>query len=104
MRLATNSWGKDENGKTRTQWHSVHVFGRQAEVAAQYLEKGRNVFVEGSLDTTSSTNADGTQRWNTFITANRVTFMGGGRRDLETDLDGESSPGTEAEDDGVIRI
>ena len=80
MRLATNeSWTDKQTGekKERTEWHSVTLFGRLGEVAAEYLSKGRQVYIEGSLRT-EEYEKDGTKRYATKIIANEMQLLGGG--------------------------
>lgn len=77
--LATSESWKDKNGdkQDRTEWHRVTFFGRQAEVAAQYLNKGSLVYVEGSLATRKWTDKDGNERYTTEIRADRMQMLGG---------------------------
>ncbi len=79
LRVATNEVWTDQNGerKERTEWHNVVVWGRQAENCAQYLSKGRQVFVEGRLQTRKWEDRDGNPRYTTEIVADRVQFIGG---------------------------
>lgn len=85
LRIATTrSYTKGGQGGERveeTEWHSVVVFGRQAESAAQYLTKGRQVYVEGRLQTREYDDKDGVKRRSTEIVAETVQFLGGGRGD-----------------------
>ncbi len=80
LRLATNeSWTDRETQerRERTEWHQVVVWGRQAENCAQYLQKGRQAFVEGKLQTRKWQDKDGNDRYTTEIVADRVQFVGG---------------------------
>jgi len=80
MRLATNESWKDKNTgqmQERTEWHRVKMFGRLAEIAAEYLRKGRQVYVEGSLRTEKYTDKDGIERYSTDIVANEMQMIGG---------------------------
>lgn len=74
----TESWA-DKNGQKqeRTEWHRVVVWGKLAELCNQYLAKGRQAFVEGSLQTRSWDAKDGTKRYTTEINAKSVQFLGG---------------------------
>ena len=74
----TDSW-KDKNGEKqdRTEWHRVVFFGRQAEVAGEYLKKGSQIYVEGSLTTRKWTDKDGNERYTTEIRADRMQMLGG---------------------------
>ncbi len=79
MRLATNeSWTDKQTGQKqeRTEWHRVKMFGRLAEIAAEYLRKGKQVYVEGSLRTDKYTDKDGIERYSTDIIANELQMLG----------------------------
>ena len=73
--VATNRTYKDQNGQQQDQveYHNISMFGRQAEVAAQYLKKGRPVFIEGRLQT-RSWDKDGVKHYRTEIIADRFQF------------------------------
>ncbi len=76
----TESW-KDRNTgqqQERTEWHRVVFFGRLAEIAGQYLRKGSQVYVEGSLRTNKYTDRNGIERYSTDINANELQMLGGG--------------------------
>ena len=75
LSVATQSWQEDDDGKKKTVWHSVHVFGAQAETASQCLRKGRQVLIEGHIEN-SKIEVQGETRWNTWVTADRITFVG----------------------------
>ncbi|RMD85523.1 MAG: single-stranded DNA-binding protein [Candidatus Dadabacteria bacterium] len=79
LRIATNEQWTDPSGQRqeRTEWHNVVVWGRQAETCAQYLSKGRQVFVEGRLRTQKWQDQQGNERSRTEIIADRVQFVGG---------------------------
>ena len=81
LRVATNESWVDQSGERqeRTEWHSIVVWGRQAENCGQYLSKGRTVYVEGRLQTRKWQDKDGNDRYSTKIVADRVQFIGGGR-------------------------
>jgi single-strand DNA-binding protein len=74
--LATNRVWKDQNGekKEAADFHNIVVFGRQAEVVAQYLKKGASAFVEGRMQTRSWDAPDGQKRYRTEVVADRVQF------------------------------
>lgn len=82
LRLATSESWKDAQGqrKERTEWHAVVVFGRQAETCAEHLAKGRQVFVEGRLESGTYTDREGTERRTWSVIASRVVFLGEGGR------------------------
>ena len=91
--IATSEKFKDKNGERqeRTEWVRCTVWGKQAESAAKYLEKGRQVYVEGSLRTESWDDKEtGQKRYATKVQVQKVVFLGGGKgggeggeRDLE---------------------
>ena len=72
--IATSMKGKD--GVEHTEWHKCAAFNRAAEVAAQYLKKGSQVFIEGSLRTRKWQDKDGTDRYTTEVIVGRLTMLG----------------------------
>ena len=77
--MATTDTWKDKNSgekRERTEWHRVVVFGRLAEICGEYLAKGRQVYVEGKLQT-RSWEKDGQTHYMTEIVASDVQFLGG---------------------------
>ncbi|RDS85221.1 single-stranded DNA-binding protein [Dyella psychrodurans] len=81
LRIATSEqWTDKQSGQKqeRTEWHRVKLFGRLAEIAGEYLKKGRQVYVEGSLRTDKYTDKDGIERYSTDIIANDLQMLGGG--------------------------
>lgn len=81
LRLATSRrWqGKDGSTQEDTQWHRVVVWGKQAEQCKEFLSKGRQVYVEGRLQTRSWEDRDGNKRYTTEVVAQQIQFLGGGR-------------------------
>ena len=80
LRIATSEqWTDKQSGEKqeRTEWHRVKLFGRLAEIAGEYLEKGRQVYIEGSLRTDKYTDKDGIERYSTNIIANEMQMLGG---------------------------
>ena len=80
LSVATNeSWKDKETGeqKDRTEWHKVAMFGRLAEIAAEYLRKGSQVYIEGKLRTRKWQDKDGNDRWTTEIIADEMQMLGG---------------------------
>ena len=77
--IATNEVWKDKDGQKqeRTEWHRVVFFGRTAEVAGEYLNKGSLVYVEGRLQTRKWTTDEGDDRYTTEIVANEMKMLGG---------------------------
>ncbi len=79
--LATSeSWtDKQTNEKQeRTEWHRVKIFGRLAEIANEYLKKGRQVYIEGSIRTDKFTGKDGVEKYFTDIIASNMQLLGSG--------------------------
>ena len=78
--VATNeSWKDKQTGeqKERTEWHRVSMFNRLAEVAAEYLRKGSQVYIEGKLRTRKWQGKDGSDRYTTEIIAAEMQMLGG---------------------------
>ncbi|ODS61908.1 MULTISPECIES: single-stranded DNA-binding protein [unclassified Arenimonas] len=77
--VATSESWKDKNGEQqeRTEWHRVKFFGRLAEIAGEYLKKGRQVYIEGSLRTEKYTDKNGVEKYATDIIANEMQMLGG---------------------------
>lgn len=80
LRVATNETWTDRDGKKqeRTEWHRVVAFGRLAEQCRDYLSKGRQVYVEGRIQTREWQDKDGATRYTTEIAAHVIEFLGGG--------------------------
>lgn len=81
--LATNRTWKDKNGvkQESTTFHNIVSFGKQAEIMAQYLKKGRGVFIEGRIETRSwDDKNDGTKKYRTEIIVDNFQFGPGGER------------------------
>ena len=84
IKIATSeSWKDKQTGEQqeRTEWHRVKFFGRLAEIAGEYLRKGRQVYVEGSLRTDKYTDKDGVERYTTDVIASELQMLGGNRDD-----------------------
>jgi single-strand DNA-binding protein len=81
--LATSEQWTDQQGQRqdRTEWHNIVVWGKQAETCGQYLSKGRQVFIEGSIRSRQYDDKEGQKRYITEVIAQRVQFLGGGRGD-----------------------
>ncbi len=99
LRLATSENWTDREGKKqeRTEWHRIVVWGKLAELCGKYLSKGRQVYVEGRLQTRSWEDAQGQKRYATEVVAQTVQFLGaaGETRDTQS-----SSAGTSADSFG----
>ncbi len=78
--LATSeSWKDKQTGeqKDRTEWHNIVFFGRLAEIVGEYLKKGSQIYVEGSLRTRKWQDKSGNDRYTTEIVANEMQMLGG---------------------------
>jgi single-strand DNA-binding protein len=99
--LATNEQWKDRDGNAqeRVEWHRIAVWGKQAENCAQYLQKGRSVYVEGRLQTREWEDKEGQKRRTTEIHAQTVQFLGGPRPGAQSEASGRASGGEGSGDD-----
>jgi single-strand DNA-binding protein len=80
LRIATSeSWRDKQSGEQqeRTEWHRVALFGRLAEIAGEYLKKGSQVYIEGSLRTRKWQDKQGNERYSTEIIGNELQMLGG---------------------------
>jgi single-strand DNA-binding protein len=80
LRLATTeSWKDKQSGEQqeRTEWHNVALFGRLGEIAAEYLRKGSQVYIEGRLRTRKWQDKEGRDRYTTEIVGNEMQMLGG---------------------------
>lgn len=81
LRVATTeSWNDKDGGgkKESTEWHRVVVWGKLADLCGQYLSKGRQIYLEGKLQTREWTDKEGQKRFTTEINARQVVFLAGG--------------------------
>jgi single-strand DNA-binding protein len=80
LNLATTEVWNDRNNQRqeKTEWHRVVVWGKQAESLQEYLTKGKQIYVEGRLQTRQWDDKDGNKRYTTEIKADRITLLGGG--------------------------
>ncbi|MFQ5330106.1 MAG: single-stranded DNA-binding protein [Thermodesulfobacteriota bacterium] len=112
--VATNESYKDKEGnkQQKTEWHRIVTFGKLAEVCGEYLTKGKQVYLEGKLQTRSWEDQNGNKRSSTEILANTVQFLGGRSGDSRSSAGSEPSqpssqppagtdPGSEPWDDDV---
>jgi single-strand DNA-binding protein len=80
LSIATSeSWTDKQSGEKqeRTEWHRVKMFGRLAEISGEYLKKGRQVYIEGSLRTDKYTDKSGVEKYSTDIIASEMQMLGG---------------------------
>lgn len=78
--LATTEKWNDKSGspQERTEWHNIDLWGKQAETLSEYLRKGKQVYIEGRLQTDEYTDKDGIKRKSTRVRCDRVVLLGGG--------------------------
>jgi len=91
--IATSEEWKDKNTgekKERTEWHRIVAWRRLGEICGEYLSKGRQVYVEGRIQTNAWEDKEGNKRYTTEILANTVQFLGG--RDAAGSSRSESPP------------
>lgn len=106
LSLATSETWRDKNDQKqeRTEWHRIVVWGDQAEKLQEFLTKGKQILVEGSLQTRQWDDKDGNKRYTTEIKAQRITLLGsaggGGRKDEPTHP-AESSQADPITDDDI---
>ncbi|NNM65081.1 MAG: single-stranded DNA-binding protein [Burkholderiales bacterium] len=95
--IATTRQWKDKSGEKReeTEWHRVVFYDRLAEIAGEYLKKGRPVYVEGRLKYGRYTDKDGVERYTTDIVATEMQMLGG-RGEAESTR--ETAPGARSRD------
>ena len=84
LRIATSSRRRDSDGNwnDQTEWHSVVCFGKTAENVGRFLKKGRQVYIEGRLQTRKWQDREGKDRWTTEVVADQVRFLGGRDNDM----------------------
>jgi len=79
FRIATSEKWTDKGGnkQEKTEWHRIVAWGKLAELAGEYLSKGRQVYVEGRLQTREWKDKEGAKRYTTEIIAKQIVFLGG---------------------------
>jgi len=91
----TDSWKDKQSGEQqdRTEWHRIVFWGRLAEIAAEYLRKGSQIYVEGRIQTRKWQGKDGQDRWTTEIVGNEMQMLGsrGGGQSPPPDRDSGQS-------------
>jgi single-strand DNA-binding protein len=99
LAIATTDKYKDKTGQMveQTEWHRVSFFGRTAEVCGQYLKKGSQVYVEGSIRTRKYTDKEGVEKYATEIRGDRMQMLGskgggGGMADMDDGSFNQSAP------------
>src|SRR3989337_536738 len=78
FRIATTETWKDKNGakQDKTEWHRIVAFGKLAEICGEYLNKGKQIYVEGKIQTRQWEDKDGNKRYTTEIVANNLQMLG----------------------------
>ena len=94
LRVATTERWTDKNGQKQeaTEWHRVVVWGKQAEIMAQYLTKGRQVYIEGKIRTRQWQDQQGQKRYSTEVVAQNIQMLGsrdGGGAGMDRDAHGD---------------
>jgi single-strand DNA-binding protein len=74
----TETWTKDGEKKEKTEWHRIVLWGRQADTLQPYLTKGKQIYLEGRLET-RNWEKDGQKHYTTEVKADRIVLLGGGR-------------------------
>jgi single-strand DNA-binding protein len=103
LAVATNQTWKDRDGEKqeRTEWHRVVLFGKVAQIAAEYLKKGSLVYLQGRLQTRKWPGEDGEDRYTTEIVAERMKMLGGkGERETQA-ADGKTGAEEPPFDDDI---
>jgi single-strand DNA-binding protein len=90
----TENWTDKTSGQKqeKTEWHRIVAWGKTGELCAQYLAKGRSVYIEGRLQTREWEDKEGIKRYTTEVTANNVQFLGGPRSEGSGAGAGSGSP------------
>ena len=105
--IAVGEKWKDKNTgeqKEKTEWIRVVAFGKLAEICGEYLEKGKQIYLSGKLQTREWDDKEGNKRYTTEIVANQMQMLGGGNRDDESGSSGKTQsrpqPQTKQQPDG----
>jgi single-strand DNA-binding protein len=105
INMATTETWNDKSGQRqeKTEWHRVILWGKTAESLTEYLTKGKQIYVEGKLQTRQWDDKDGNKRYTTEIKGDRVVLLGGGggggrgaSADRGGDMGGGGAPGPDA--------
>lgn len=99
FRMATNENYTNKQGQKheRTEWHRIVCWGRLAEITGEYLSKGRQIYVEGRLQTRQWEDREGVKRYTTEITASNVRFLGGRNQANKAEQNTNEVPSAELE-------
>ena len=103
LRIATTENWKDRTSgenQERTEWHRVALFGKLAEIAGEYLRKGSQVYIEGSLRTRKWQDKQGNERFSTEIIGNEMQMLGGRGGGAPSETRDSRDPGAESFEGG----
>ena len=89
----TENWTKDGQRESRTEWHRIVAFGRLAEICGEYLSKGKQIYVEGKIQTREWEDKDGNKRYTTEIVANQMQMLGTRSEMADTPKSSATPPG-----------
>ncbi len=94
INVATSESYTNKSGERveQTEWHRVELWDRLAELGEQYLSKGRTVYIEGKIRTSTYQDKDGTTRYDKRIRATNMTFLGGRNEGNNAQASGDSAP------------
>lgn len=103
FRLATSETrpNKDGQKETKTEWHRVVAFGKLAEICGEYLSKGKQVYIEGKIQTRSWDDKDGNKKYTTEILANTMQMLGSkgeGGAHAASDVSADDIPASDIDD------
>jgi single-strand DNA-binding protein len=106
LNLATTEVWNDRNNQRqeKTEWHRVVLWGKQAESLQEYLTKGKQIYVEGRLQTRQWDDKDGNKRYTTEVKADRITLLGGGGGSRSAGVDRSTSTTTASEEPPIEPI
>jgi single-strand DNA-binding protein len=105
LSVATSEQWKDKQSgekQERTDWHRVSMFGKLADIAAEYLRKGSQVYLEGKIQTRKWQDKEGKDRYSTEIVADQMQMLGGKRGEQSAPpgaSDAQSAPPADFDDD-----
>lgn len=103
MSIATTSQWKDRKSNEKqeeTEWHRVVFYGKLAEIAGEYLTKGRSIYVEGRLRTRKWKSKDGQDRYTTEVIADQMQMLGG-NKDATSQNSANDTPAPDLDDDSI---
>jgi single-strand DNA-binding protein len=102
----TDKWRDKQSGeqKEATEWHRVSAFGKLAEIMGEYLKKGSQVYIEGSLRTRKYTDKDGVEKYATDIRADQMLMLGGIPKPVENQQRGANKQAAPAGGDDLSDI